>query len=576
MSYGRWSGVTDRRALAMSLITGFILSACAFLGYGIDRFGEMRICAGSVLSFALTLIIGAAGMYLFLVKGRAISDRICGSGKTDDDPKRVGSLFSFPTRLIWAIILICQIPVLLAEFPGFFVYDAVDEYVAVATRTFTVHHPLLHTLMLGGSVYAGEVLFDSANTGIFLYIALQMTVLSYIFARIVSRQKHFVILSALFYGLFPTVVMFTLCSVKDTLFSAAVLCSIVQSLDIADRVREARDTYPGMKKDLILLGISLAFMMLMRHNGVYAAAVSAVVTTCVIRGMTHKGTGTDAPVRTDEKSKGQSFKAAAYVAVTFVCAIAAYMIMSAGLKAVLVNDEQQTEHQEMLTVPIQQLARVYSVYGSEWTNEERDELFAYIPEEGLNHYTPQLSDPVKMYFDNAAYEQNAGGFWNIWARQFASHPAAYINAWLNTCYGYFYPPAVVNVYEGHTVYTFTYTESSYFGYEVEYPGERHSLIPLIDRFYKWLSLDDDIQRIPVISLFFSMGALLWLCVIGMGSFIYKKDLCAASAFTLPFAVMATLLLGPTFLPRYAVFLWFAAPVLIGRVFSAAQSGDKNK
>ena len=42
-----------------------------------------------------------------------------------------------------------SIPVILAEFPGFFVYDAQDELNEVLTRSFTTHHPLLHVLLLG-------------------------------------------------------------------------------------------------------------------------------------------------------------------------------------------------------------------------------------------------------------------------------------------------------------------------------------------------------------------------------------------------------------------------------------------
>ena len=249
------------------------------------------------------------------------------------------------------------------------------------------------------------------------------------------------------------------------------------------------------------------------------------------------------------------------------CAFAAYFLISGGLKIVTGADSGTKEHQEILTVPIQQLARTYSAYGNSWSSDDREKLYEYLPEEGLAHYTPCLSDPVKIYFDNDAYERDSSGFWDLWKAQFALHPAAYINAWLNTCYGYFYPLTVVNVYAGHTVYTFTYTESSYFGYETEYPGVRHSLIPVIDRFYRWLSLDDDIQRIPVISLFFSMGALLWLYACGMAAFIYKRDLAAITAFVLPAAVMATLFLGPTFLPRYAVFLWFVLPVFVRRIMS---------
>lgn len=46
-------------------------------------------------------------------------------------------------------LLLCWLPVFLAVYPGFFVYDAQDEYIQVATRVFSTHHPLVHVLLLG-------------------------------------------------------------------------------------------------------------------------------------------------------------------------------------------------------------------------------------------------------------------------------------------------------------------------------------------------------------------------------------------------------------------------------------------
>lgn len=57
--------------------------------------------------------------------------------------KRAAVLFCF--------FLLCWLPVFLAVYPGFFVYDAQDEFVQVQTRNFTTHHPLPHVLLLGGT-----------------------------------------------------------------------------------------------------------------------------------------------------------------------------------------------------------------------------------------------------------------------------------------------------------------------------------------------------------------------------------------------------------------------------------------
>ena len=71
-------------------------------------------------------------------------------------------------------LLLCWLPVFLAVYPGFFVYDAQDEYVQVATRVFSTHHPLVHVLLLGGIICGVHKLTDSYNLGIACYMIVQM------------------------------------------------------------------------------------------------------------------------------------------------------------------------------------------------------------------------------------------------------------------------------------------------------------------------------------------------------------------------------------------------------------------
>ena len=147
-----------------------------------------------------------------------------------------------------------------------------------------------------------------------------------------------------------------------------------------------------------------------------------------------------------------------------------------------------------------------------------------------------------------------------------------MNSWFLTSYGYWYPGAVINVYKGNTVFTFTYDESSYFGYEVEEPGSRQSLIPVIDDFYRKLSIEKFQQNIPVISLFFAPAAYFF-ALIYMGILSVKRGRGAYIApFLLVFMVWLTVLLGPTYLVRYVVYLWYMIPVFIMFAFGKDYPG----
>ncbi|WP_408070045.1 DUF6020 family protein [Butyrivibrio sp. JL13D10] len=442
---------------------------------------------------------------------------------------------------VWMFIAALNFVVLLGVYPGFFVYDAQTEVIEVLTRSFNNHHPLLHVLLLGGSVAFFHKFTGSYNAGIFFYIFMQMMAMTWIFTYLINYlKKHgagrkFRAVTAVFFGVFPTIVMYTLCSCKDGLFSAFLILTVILMLEW-----EEIDGRGLKRRKAWQIIISSVLMMLFRHNGFYAYIVFALVVIV-------------SAVVLNEKDR--------YHRATFLIAPAIiYFCINLIIGNVL--SAESGEHQEMLTVPIQQIARVYYYDKDSFTSEEIEVLHNYLSEEALSHYTPRISDILKMYFDNAAYEKDKKSFWKLWAKKGLENPMSYINAWFLTSYGYWYPGAVINVYQGNTVFTFTYTDSSYFGYEVELPGERKSLIPAIDRFYRKLSIEKFQQNIPVLSLLFSPAAYFWLFIyLMMTSGVLRKDL-GMYPFILILLVWLTVLLGPTYLVRYTIYLWYSIPVLV--------------
>ncbi|MBO5999388.1 MAG: hypothetical protein J6P87_06840, partial [Lachnospiraceae bacterium] len=440
----------------------------------------------------------------------------------------------------WAGILTAHFIVLLAEYPGFFVYDATDELFEFDTRTFTTHHPLLHELLMGISVRGGETLFGNVNAGIFLHIFLQMLMITFVLSLImvmlekagISRPLR--ILIWLFYAFFPPVVMFSLCSSKDTPFSAFLLLSVL----ILYILNADRSFAEGSSIFYVLLAATAAASMLFRHNTFYAWLVYLPLLLLFFP-------------RSEQTEKRR-------LIICLIASMVLYLILSSGLRFMLKAEKEGP--QEMLTVPIQQLARLWNDDPSAFTGEELQVLYRYIPASDLRHYRPSLSDPVKAGFNNEAAGEDLTSFIKLWAVKGMQHPMTYMNAWLMTSYGYWYPGAVINVYAGNEVHTFTYDESSYFGYEVEYPGERHSLIPAIDRFYRKLSIERFQQEIPVISLLFAPASYLWLWLLIFVYLIWKKDRQVFSVLPV-FLYMLTLLLGPTYLVRYVIPLFFGIGIL---------------
>ena len=538
--------------LTLLLAFGFVL-ACT-LGSRLEADGYLLLTDWRLwlsLPF-LTLFFAALLERLYgLLEERMAGDGVKAAGgaraeEQEEAAVRKAGLFSrwenLPVGkrrlLVFLFFLIVWGIVLLAVWPGFFVYDAQEEFNQVAQRRFTTHHPLLHVLLLGGIISAGNKLFGSYNAGIACYMIFQMTVLAVCFTWVLDSLRKrgaplwLRVAGTLYFAFFPVIQMYVLCSAKDTLYSAAMLAVILLLVQMA----EEREAFFSTKKNVAALAGALCLMALMRHNGLYILILLI-------------------PAMAALAGRKQWMRAA----LAGLCALILTLGVSAGLKTVF--HAEDSENQEMLTVPIQQLARTWTLSPEVFTEEEEEVLFSFLPREALKRYTPKLSDNVKISFNNAAYAQDSSAFWRLWLSIGGKAPASYLNAWLLTSYGFWYPDAVLDGYQGNTVFTFTYGESSYFGYETELPGQRHSFIPWLDALFEKMSLELFQQRVPVVSMLFSPGFLFWVYAAGIVFLVRCGRFRQAAAFLPAGLNWLTVLLGPTSLVRYVLIFWFALPVL---------------
>lgn len=521
---------------------GTAFSFCMITGVQLDTRGSVPF---SDPSLWLAILAGAVVMTLSvryfwdLIDGkqreRAVSRQKEGEA-TDQGEKRWNKFSGW--LLPSALIFVMYLPVFLAVYPGFFVYDAQDELMQVVTRSFSTHHPLVHVLMLGGIIQLVHKLTGSYNAGIACYTVFQMLVMAGIFGWCIRKLekwgvgKGYRILTTLYFGLCPVLVMFSLCSAKDGLFAGMLL---IMTILLTELFKAPEEFWKQKGKLLLLLAASLG-MMLLRHNGFYAFAVFSVLTVIYLK--------------KDRK------KAALY----FGGILATYLVVSAGLTGILRADA--SENQEMLTVPISQMARVYQNRKEELPPEEKELLYQYLPQEALEHYTPKVSDGVKVHFNNQAYEADRGSFFKLWLKWGTENPFTYLNAWFMTSYGFWYPDTVIDVYRGNTVFTYTYEDSSYFGYEVEQPGTRQSKLPWLSEIYRRMSLEIFQQRIPVVSMLFSPGFLFWMSAFILCFWGYHGRWKKVMALMPVMLCWLTVLLGPTYLTRYVVYLWAVLPVIL--------------
>lgn len=447
----------------------------------------------------------------------------------------------FKILQVWGLIFALWIPTFMAFFPGAFVYDATDEYVEVISRNFSMHHPLIHVLLLGGLTHLAEYLNLHANVGIAAYTVIQMAVLSLVFAYMIKLLqkwglgKKYCLAVIFIVGLFPVYPMYAVCSAKDTYFSAAFLMTVLLSVEF---IREKEKFFD---KRMILYVACATLMMLLRNNGVYAFVVSIPFILILA------------------KISKKDFKSFIKFVVLMIIAVSLYKGANYSLKLIFNADD--SEHQEMLTVPIQQLARVYKYAPDTFSKQELETLYEVLPENYLITYNPKCSDVLKSGFDNTRYSSNPGKYKALWWNIAKKKPLIYINAWLVNSYGYWYPDAIINGYSGNGMYTFTYGDSSYFGFETEPPGERQSLFPLYEKFYRNISLEIFQQKVPVIAMLFAPGFLFMVFAFSFVNIMRERRWQELTVLIPVLLLWGTVLLGPTVLVRYVLILWFMVPLL---------------
>ncbi len=523
-----------KRNKFFSYISSILLSFALHMGASLESTANVNFKDIRFYLFSVLLAVYFAPIISWLWK--AASDCISRLSVKKNDEK------ALDFRQIWAVIFILWLPVFFAMYPGAFVYDATEEYIQVISRSFSMHHPLFHVLMLGGIVHLAEYLGLGANLGIAVYTILQMIVFSAVLAYAVFRlakkglNKKFQLAVILFFGLFPVFPMYAVCSAKDTLFTASVLVVVML---LIDHMEDAGEFYA---KKRVLFVIASVFVMLFRNNGVYAYVIAILVIAVI--GLC---------VRFDRKNLAR-------LMVLMLLSVVLYKGTDYCLK--LATHATGGEYQEKLTVPIQQLARVYKYAPETFSDEERKQLYEILPEDYLITYNPRISDVLKSGFNNEAYAKDKEKYNSLWFHIGMRKPYIYLNAWLVNSYGYWYPDMIINVYGGNQMYTFMYKDSSYFGFETEPPGERHSLFPLLERFYRNISLELYQQKVPVISMLFAPGFVFILFAGHLLGLMKDKKWITVAAYSPVWLLWATVLLGPTVLVRYVLILWCILPVML--------------
>ncbi len=487
----------------------------AAFGWQAERYGEIRITQALLVSAALVLPAAALLRLLFGIA---------------ENRRKAAASGSFSASKAFALILLCYVPMLLITFPGSFAYDVPFQLEQVFTGSYSTHHPLLHTLLMGMCVRLGHAL-GNINLGAALYTVLQMTGLAACFActcASIARQSgaRTAKWSAAFFALYPLHMMMAVNATKDVLFSGLFVLTMAL-------IREALvSRKPGGR---LLAGISLcgAGMLLLRNNALYAMGVWLVSVIILLgrRGM----------------------RAAAAALLAIVLCMGAGGVMKAATHAA------DGDLCEMLSWPIQQLARARNLHGDRMTEGEKQAIDELMPGESWRLYDPTISDPVKFEFDTAALLSDPGKYVKAYLSVAQKCPKAYLDALVMHTYSFWYP---YGEYRVSGYYLQMGVSDLYYEWCDFERISSASLVPRVLSSLSWRFGAKGAMQIPVIGYLFNMGVIVWAMLYFALREWYLRRMESFAAALLPVLLWGTFLLGPVMAGRYIYPFVCCLPVLV--------------
>lgn len=506
------------RTLLISGGFGFCFSLSCVLGYKLDRFGT---AFGSPLSVLLGLIAVLIIAGAIAVVGVIVSAGVV-IGNRESKSKTILQIDKSKRGRVWLIsslvLVFAWIPIYLAYFPAVFSYDAEAQLAQVIMGSYNTHHPLIHTLIMGGCV---KSLYDigGINLCMAVYAGVQLSVMAIIVGFAYSEALRIGIsrIGAIVYGgfmcLFPVHGILAISTTKDVYFSGLVLIFILLL---------RRIIYENERFDLFKLGVVTVLLLLFRNNAQYALVLLILIYAFLL------------PV----KKKA--------VLMTLIISVVCAGMIGAGLKVVL--NAESGSPREALSIPIQQMARVSSLYTDDIPQDLMDDLRQIIDEEASAKYDAHLADPVK---ERVSMKQPVL-FVKTWIRLGLRYPGAYVDAWLLTTEGAWYlGDKSCNRIYGEGVETgFGYLSTDIRSMPEGFQVSNLSVIPALRDRLEYLVSGNSFEKLPIIRVIFAPALYFWLLVGLLYMRIVRREYRDVNVLLFLFLYYLTILMSPAILVRY--------------------------
>lgn len=445
--------------------------------------------------------------------------------------------------ICWILIFVAWIPGFLASFPGIYGYDSIYQVNYYVKHQIILHHPLIHTYLLGFCVITLGNFFHSIEVGMAIYSVFQMLCLSFCFStacsflrRIKTPQIYQIIILLLFMFL-PTNMLMSFSSTKDVIYAGtlAVLIVLISALTLNNNILKKKSFIVGL---ILISFINIIF----RSQGIYVFVISMIIGMILNREIRKK------------------------LFLIFLCILLLYGIYSGPITK-LAGGIKEDSTQEMMSVPIMQLYRAVHYNNKELSKKEKKDIAKYIPNINNDINNIAISDGLKNTFNSDLFKKYPKQFILLWAEVGKKCPTAYFDGFTRLSIGLWYPDMNYRDPKAYHPYWEYLNTPSYFEgrkwivpKRIVLPGF-NNLSSFLDK----MTYYNTYQKIPVISMLLSSGFAVWIMLLTIVYYIYKKSYHFLYPVAFLFFLWLTLLLGPVVLYRYVYPIVVCLPIVLGLI-----------
>lgn len=517
------------------LLAGFF-AMCLLVGRSYYKIGSWDYCFGSpanLIKFGLSLI--GYGYLFYALMG-------CAAGWLKKERFVGPETHFFSKNAFWKVFLILIVvysPVVLICYPGVLCWDTIGQIEQVILETgYSTHHPLVHTLLVGGLIKFGHFMFGAYEPGLFMYMILQIVMLaaalSATVAVLAARKVRFRWLACL-------VALYCISPIYSNIVSVAIkdvpYCAFVIGYGICFVLLLETPEYIKNKKFLACFVLMQVGAILFRNNGLPMVCLSGLgALIYLFRKYTWK-----------ERLR--------YCLAGFAISIAIGKLIT--LLLMQATGAVKGGAGEMFSIPFQQTARYLQLYSKELSPEEREaieevfgsaEHMAYV-------YDPNISDPVKALYDKSSTTEELMVYFGAWAKGLIKHPVVYVEAFLNHVYGWFTAGVNNGIRYEVPVYDSIFKPGIF--------SETQKVVLFLYRFA---------DRLSLLSILQNVGAYVW-GLFFLAYFQYKEKKAGLLYGGLPLWIsLLVCMASPCYIyhPRYALPIVFLLPFLYGVTVSGKE------